>query len=257
MMKKLLLFLIVLYPSVYGSGQETGARGTTAGKITFEEKIKLEIKLEGDAAQFAETMPKEQVNVKMLLFNQDNTLYTEDDRKEPDEELTQQTGHMTMRMIVSGANDKTFTDLKNMVKIEQKEFMTRMFIVESEINDQEWKFTGNNRIVLGYNCQEAVKDDNGRKINAWFTTMIPVSSGPAGYNGLPGMILLVDIDNGKRMITARTIDTEFKDQALLVKPEEGKKVTQEEYKKIVDEKMKEMGSEGGEGGAQVIIRIKG
>jgi GLPGLI family protein len=256
-MKKLLLFLIVLFSSVSGFSQEAAGKAATSGKITFEEKIKLEIKLEGDAAQFAESLPKEQVNIKMLLFNQDNTLYTADDSKKPEEAMTQQTGHMTMRMIVSGGNDKTFTDLKKRKKIEQKEFMTRMFLIESEIDNQEWKFTGNNRIVLGYNCQEAVKDDNGKKINAWFTTMIPVSSGPAGFNGLPGLILLVDIDNGKRIITARTIDTDFKDQALLVKPEEGKKVTQEEYKKIVDEKMKEMGTEDGEGGAHVMIRIKG
>lgn len=256
-MKKLLLFLIILYTSVSGSGQETSVKGTTSGKITFEEKIKLEIKLEGDAAQFAESLPKEQVNVKMLIFSQDKSLYTEDDTRKPDEVMSQQTSHMTMRMIVSGGNDKTFADLKNMKKTEQKEFMTRMFLIESEIGGQEWKFTGNNRIVLGYNCQEAVKDDNGKKISAWFTTMIPVSSGPAGYCGLPGLILLVDIDNGKRIITARTIDTEFKDQALIVKPDEGKKVTQEEYKKIVDEKMKEMGNESGEGGAHVMIRIKG
>jgi GLPGLI family protein len=256
-MKKLLLFLIVLYTSVSGFSQETAGKSTTSGKITFEEKIKLEFKLEGDAAQFAETMPKEQVNNKMLVFNQDYSLYTEDESNATDEAMTQQTGHMTVRMIVSGGKDKTFTDLKSMKKIEQKEFMTRMFLVESDLVNQEWKFTGNNRIVLGYNCQEAIKDDNGKKINAWFTTMIPVSSGPAGFTGLPGLILLVDIDNGKRIITARTIDTEFKVEALLVKPDEGKKVSQEEYKKIVDEKMKEMGNESGEGGTHVMIRIKG
>ena len=256
-MKKLFLFLISLYTSLSGIGQEASGKNATSGKIIFEEKIKLEIKLEGDAAQFAESLPKEQVNSKVLLFNPDYTLYMEDDSKKPEDVITEQTGHMTMRMIVAGGKDKTFTDLKNAKKTEQKEFMTRMFLIESELLNQEWKFTGNNRIILGYNCQEAVKEDNGRKISAWFTTKIPVSSGPAGYNGLPGLILLVDVDNGKRVITARTIDTEYKDHAQLVKPEEGKKVTPEEYKKIVDEKMKEMGSEGGEGGAHVMIRIKG
>lgn len=256
-MKKIMLILIVFSTSISGFSQESAGKNTVSGKITYEEKIKLELKLEGDAAQFAESLPKEQVNVKMLLFDQDRTLYTEDDSKKPDEVLTQQTGHMTMRMIVSGGNDKTFTDIKNMKKTEQKEFMTRMFLIESDIMNPDWKFTGNNRIVLGYNCQEAIREDNGKKISAWFTTLIPVSSGPAGYYGLPGLILLVDIDNGKRIITARTIDTELKDQALIVKPDVGKKVTPEEYKKIVDEKMKEMGSEGGEGGAHVMIRIKG
>ena len=42
-----------------------------SGKITYEEKAKIEIKLEGDAAQFADQMPKEQVSSKVLFFNAD------------------------------------------------------------------------------------------------------------------------------------------------------------------------------------------
>lgn len=251
------MFLIALNISLAVFGQDATGKSITSGKIIFEEKVKLEFKLEGDAAQFAETMPKEQVNNKVLMFNPDFAMYSEDDTKKNEDVVPQSTGHMTVRMIVSGGNDKTFTDLKNKKKTEQKEFMTRLFLIESDLVNQDWKFTGNSRNVLGYNCLEASREDNNKKVTAWFSSMIPVSAGPAGYGGLPGMILMVDIDNGKRVITARTMDSEFNDLAKLVKPDEGKKVTPEEYKKIVDEKMKEMGSESGEGGAHVMIRIKG
>jgi GLPGLI family protein len=108
---------------------------------------------------------------------------------------------------------------------------------------------------MGFICQEAVHSDSLRSIRVWFTSSIPVSSGPAGYGGLPGMIIQVDINNGKRVITATRIDP-LTNPEVLVKPKEGKKVTTAEYKKIVDDKMKEMGDDHGEGTNHVIIRYR-
>jgi len=47
-------------------------------------------------------------------------------------------------------------------------------------------------------------------------------------------------------------------KGTIVKPKEGKKVTEEEFKQIREEKMKEMGIEHGEvrGGQQIMIRIQ-
>ena len=256
-MKTLFLFFSVLFISVTVTGQDLTGKSTTSGKIFFVERVKLEIKLEGDAAQFAESLPKEQVSEKVLYFNPDYSLYHADDSRKTDEVMAQQTGHMAIRMIISGGNDKTFYDLKNKKKIEQKEFMTRMFLIEGDLGATDWKLTGNSRTILGYNCQEATRTDNEKKITAWFAPAIPVPTGPAGYAGLPGIVLMVDIDNGKRTITATSVDPAFNSTDMLIKPKEGKRVTEAEYKKIVEEKMKEMGTEAGEGGAHVMIRIKG
>ena len=68
------------------------------------------------------------------------------------------------------------------------------------------------------------------------------------------MILQMDLNNGKRVITASSIDNPLTDTNILMKPKEGKKVTSAEFKKIVDDKMKEMGAEHGEGMNHVIIR---
>jgi GLPGLI family protein len=236
--------------------QDPGGKPVTSGRIIYEDKAKLEIKLEGDAAQMAESLPKEQVSEKVLLFNPDCSLYQVNDIKKNDNIMDQGGDHMTVRMIISGGNDKTFNDLKNRKKTEQKEFMTRLFLIESDLGGSEWKLTENFRTILGYNCQEAVRKDKDKNISAWFTSSIPVSTGPAGYEGLPGLILKVDIDNGKRTLTATSIDPSFDNPGLIAKPKEGKKVTSEEYKKIVDEKMKEMGAEGGGEGNHVYIRIK-
>jgi GLPGLI family protein len=255
-MKTIILLSATTFLSINAFCQEPAVSPVTSGKVTYQEKVKLDIKLEGDAAQFSESLPKEQTFDKVLYFNPDYSLYQTDDSKKSDEMMTQPQGQMTIRMVISGGNDKTFYDLKKGKKTEQKEFMTRMFLIEGDLGTSDWKLTGNSGTILGYNCQEATKEDKEKKISAWFTTSIPVSSGPAGYAGLPGLVLKVDIDNGKRTITATSIDQNFNSTELLKKPSDGKKVSADEYKKIVDEKMKEMGAEAGEGGAHVMIRIK-
>ena len=81
-----------------------------------------------------------------------------------------------------------------------------------------------------------------------------LSTGPSSYCGLPGVVLAVDINNGDQTITATSVNTDTVDVSKIVKPKDGKKVTQEEFDKIRDEKMKEMGVEPGSGN-NVIIRI--
>jgi GLPGLI family protein len=133
-----------------------------------------------------------------------------------------------------------------------------MFLIEGSMETSPWKLTGNEKAILGYTCQEAVMEKDSIKTVAWFTPAIPVAAGPANYNNLPGLVLEVNYNDGKRVITAVSVDEKV-DVANLVKPKEGKKVTKEEFQKIMDEKMKEMGIERGEGGhaegATMMIRI--
>lgn len=249
----LLLLCVILLP-LTGKSQDLSGKVITSGKIIYQEKVKLEIKLEGDAAQFGDKLPKEQVSGKVLYFNPDYSLYQAGASKNEDDALEQQSGVMKIRMVTGGQSDKTFCDFKNNRKTEQKDFMTRLFLVEDDLLPGDWKITGNYSTILGYNCQEALSQDTARAVRAWFTSAIPVSSGPAGYGGLPGMILQMDLNNGKRVITASSIDNPLTDTNILMKPKEGKKVTSAEFKKIVDDKMKEMGAEHGEGMNHVIIR---
>ena len=135
--------------------------------------------------------------------------------------------------------------------------MTRMFLISSEIPDIEWKITGQQKMILDFPCMEATQTDTaGVVTSAWFTPSIPVQSGPAKYFNLPGLVLEVDKDNGKTQFIAKSVNFDAPDKSILKKPKDGKKVTREEFDSIVEEKMKEIGAEGGSDGSQVIIRIK-
>jgi GLPGLI family protein len=252
------LFLVVFTTAV--SGQEHNPAGITSGKITFEEKVKLDIKIEGEGAQMAAMLPKERKTEKILTFTEEATLFEDGNNNAEDEMAPQHSegGAVRIRMIVSGDN-KTYTDLKNKKVIEQRDFMNRIFLVEKELPETSWKVTGNQKVILNYPCMEAVKlDTAGNKTVAWFAPSIKNSGGPAGLGNLPGMILEVDMNNGTRTLTATSIEPLVANGMKIGKPKDGKKVSEDEYKVIVAEKMKEMGIEQGEsgGGTQMRIVIK-
>ena len=222
------------------------------GTINYEQVVKLDIQLEGDAAQLAGQLPKERRSNKELLFTPDATVYKNASEAADDVNMDSEQGHVMVKMVEP--QNILFTDLKKGTKAEQREFMTRLFLIDDKTEPLKWKITGNQKTILNYPCQEAVTEVDSQTVVAWFTPLIPVASGPGRYGNLPGMILAVDINNGSRTLTATSISDKV-DASLLVKPKKGKKMTQPEFDEMVKEKMKEQGMEGGGGGTQMIIRI--
>lgn len=240
--------------SVISFGQEKPAENSKSGRIYYEEKVKLDIKLEGDAAQYTEMFPKEKKSEKILSFSDEATLF--EAGKDIAEDMTQvhQEG-VNIKMMISGDN-KVYTDLKNQKIIDQREFMNRMFLVEKEMPVSDWKLTGNQKVIMGYPCMEATKQDTaGVKTIVWFAPSFEIKGGPAGFSNLPGMVLAVDVKDGSHTFLATSVEPVEKGALRIKKPGDGKKVTEDEYKKIVSDKMKEMGMDEGNGGEGAHVRI--
>ena len=82
-------------------------------------------------------------------------------------------------------------------------------------------------------------------VTAWYTTEIPINQGPGEYWGLPGLIL--EVSAGQTTIVCSKIVMNPKEKAEIAAPDKGKEVTQEEFDKIVKEKMEEMRERWGRG----------
>ena len=67
--------------------------------------------------------------------------------------------------------------------------MGKEFLVKQPLNDFKWKIVMEQKMIKGYPCMKAQKEDSLYVVEAWFSSQIPVSSGPKGLYGLPGMIL--------------------------------------------------------------------
>jgi GLPGLI family protein len=236
--------------------QTDPAKTIHSGKVVYEDKAKLEIHLEGVAAELANSLPKERKSTKSLLFNENASLYSNEKQTEADADQMAHSGGSMVMVRMQEPDNILFTDFADKKQVEQREFMTRIFLIEKDLGVPDWKLTGNTKEILGYPCQEAVREPNdSTKIVAWFTPSVPVSTGPGEYLNLPGLVLEVDLDNGDHTITAQSVEPMEVSDKMMVKPKKGKKVTEEEFKQIVDEKMKEMGAQGNGSGGQIMIRI--
>lgn len=66
-----------------------------------------------------------------------------------------------------------------------------------EVNERPvWEMHPDTMTVLTYLCQKATCRFKGRDYEAWFTTEIPRSEGPWKLNGLPGLILKAQDNQG-------------------------------------------------------------
>ncbi len=224
-----------------------------SGTVLYEQTDQMDIRLEGDAAQFADALPKERKSEKVLHFTEESSLYENDPSDVPEESLDLHSGGGMMVRMVEPEN-KVFTDLKTGQQIEQREFMSRMFLIESVRPDWEWKITGQQKRILDYPCQEAISSRGGEKVVAWFTSAVAVEAGPEEFGNLPGLILEVSVEEGEHVIKATSVELKVLEKGVLKKPKKGKAVTSEEYQVIVAEKLKEMGmDEGSSGGDHTVV----
>jgi GLPGLI family protein len=223
------------------------------GTVLYEEKIKLRVNVEGDVPEGMD-LPKEHINQKILTFTGQSSIYVDVMGNQPAETETHSEGGV-IKVRMDRPEEKTFIDLKNRKILEQRELMGRKFLVSSDLTGSDWKLTGNQKMIAGYPCQEALRMEGERNITAWFTPKIQVGSGPSRFAGLPGLVLECTVNAGEVIITAKEVKLNAVDEKLITPPDEGRKVTREEFEKIREEKMKEMREQnGGEG--DVIIKIR-
>ncbi|HYV90309.1 MAG TPA: GLPGLI family protein [Chitinophagales bacterium] len=227
------------------------ANAQTSGTVKYEERAKLHFNIQGDAPPPV-NLPTERTTQTVLYFTPDASLYEAAKGQNAPDVVNEESDGNNVHIRMDVPDNKTFCDLRNSKRIDQRDFMQRKFLITNDLKISDWKLTGKQKMILNYPCQEATRQDKDRKITVWFTSAIPVSSGPSAYCGLPGLVLEVIINDGDQTITATSVTFENVDASVLVKPKEGKKVSQEEYDKIVADKMKEMGVENGN---NVIIRV--
>ena len=136
--------------------------------------------------------------------------------------------------------------------------MGKRFLVKDKLPEYEWELSSETKNIGNYTCYKAtfteevenisMTFDNGERkeekkketiiTTAWYTVQVPVSNGPGGYQGLPGLIL--EINDGKKTIVCTEISLNSSNKIDVVEPEKGKVVSQEKYDEIQKEKTKEM-----------------
>lgn len=215
------------------------------GTITYEDKRNIHKTLPPEMEAMKDRIPEFRTSENVLHFNKDEAVYKSVPKeKKKNEEFR---GERRGRRGWGSRNENNiyYTNIANKESIDSREFFGKKFLIEGPRESIKWKMTGDQKMVGDFLCQKATFADSTKNIIVWFTPMIPVSTGPSEFFGLPGLILHVDINEGERLITAQGIDLKTLEDDLIVRPEEGKSITSEEFAELRDKKMEEMKQERG------------
>lgn len=164
----------------------------------------------------------------ILKFNPLESIYHVEMSMPPDDvnklEYKFSSAHFSMGII--------YQNLKADEVLNKKESLGKNFLVKSPLN-VHWEITSEKKYIGKYKCYKATSSCAGcnknQIITVWFTPDIPVPFGPAGYGGLPGLILEVS----KHIYTLTADKIKFLNNAPKIsKPTEGEFITADELNKL-------------------------
>lgn len=242
---------------------------TTEGTVTYERTSQMQIRINDMPEGMESQLPRTRTDKFELVFGKNQSLWKSAEPENDNEEI--RGDGMQIRMIVAGNDDVLYNNFETGKRVEKREMFDRTFIIDDSIRSMKWKMTGESKTILNYPCMKATATnistrmmmtmENGTMekketqdtahIVAWFTSNIPVSAGPAEYQGqLPGLILEMDVNNGRQTFRAISI-SEKADLASIKEPAGKKHLTPAEFKKERDKMMEEM-QQNNRGGNRVI-----
>lgn len=243
-MRNLLVILGILVS--LAAAQVVFAQGSD-GVITYEVKVNLHRRIPpGQEAQKA-MIPEFRTTKQQLFFNANESLY------KPlieDEEEDMVSGHGGgVRIQMRQPNDEVYINPANTSLISKREFMGKDYLIEDTLKISPWKLGTETKEIQGYLCKMAWyvderQPDRKLEITAWYTDQLRPMLGPEQFGTLPGAVLAVDVNSGERVLVARKIEIRELKKSEMKIPASGQKVTQAEFRKIVDETMKQMGGNG-------------
>lgn len=246
------------------------------GTIVYDRKINLHRGVQD--AQMKAMLPEFRSSKHILLFSDSVSVFKRLPEDETPDPFAQggSGGQFTIRM--GGAADagelyKNFSQSKSVLSTE---LGGKNFLVLDTIRQQPWKLTGETKQLLGLTCLKATRKipmatggprqliiNRGTpapqpetapppptevEVVAWYAENLVSPVGPESHGQLPGVILQLDVDNGRVVYTASEIKKTF-DAKELKEPKKGKLISNAEFTKLQAELFNNVGPGG--------IRIRG
>lgn len=227
------------------------------GEVQYTTKFNLHASLPDNenSEMIKKMIPEFETSKNVLLFTETQSLYKSIESETEDEGIEDEEGDVHIKIEMDNPETSVYTNIKKGIVIEQKDLMGKLFLITDTLEQSDWKITGEEKNVSGFMCQRAELITEEDTIVVWYAPQLAISTGPAGFGGLPGLIVSVSMDNGNFTIIASKIIKREIGKKEIKAPTKGKAITNEEFRKLEEEKMKQMQEQyGGDGeGVNVII----
>ena len=241
------------------------------GKVIYERTMQMQIQI-NDNDQLSQMMPKSRTDKFELSFGNNQSLLKHVDEEQQNDEFGG--GGMQIKMMAPGMDDIIYCNYDKTAKVEQREMFGKKFLVSDSIRKLNWKVGDDTKTIAGYNCHKATAQRVGKRMTmnmdngvmekkeisdtsnlvAWFTMDIPVSAGPEVPGQLPGLILALDINDGRMTYVATSVSLKV-DLAAIKEPTKGKKVSPAEFTAERNKMMDEMQKNNQGGNGRTVIRM--
>ena len=254
----LILLLIGITRTI--SAQDFQGVATYKSHQNFDIKIDSTKMTDAMYKQMIQRMKKQFQKTYLLTFDKNSSIY----QQEAELDKPQIGGGLKMSFGNSGS-DVFYKNIKDQNYIDKKEKLGKKFLIKDSIVKIKWQLESESKYIGEYLCFRAtykkqipkdkfsfrntnVEEDGEsneevlkleeRIVTVWYTPQVPVSNGPAKYQGLPGLIL--EIHDGDLIVICSKIVMNPEDKIEITQPDKGKEVSQSEYDFIMEKKMEEM-----------------
>lgn len=237
-MKRIVLIICLVAGVLSLSAQP---RFITKGKIEFERKTNVhrlyysEAEMSSWDETFKKLIPQFSVNYFDLIFTEEKTLY-KPGRDNPDDKKI---GFFT----APAAENVIFKDLQSNTGVSQKQVYDLQFLIQDSLRHVTWKMQPEIRTIAGFECRKAIaRICDSVVVVAFYTDEIVPASGPESFHGLPGMILGLAVPRLYTTWFATKVELlPAADETKIVAPAKGKKVSDTEALKKVNDGIKDWG----------------
>jgi GLPGLI family protein len=258
------------------------------GKAIYRTSTKSTLKFGKDQDGVTDKMQEElkkqlqKMNQKtfILEFDRKTSTYKEEVSLESPKSKIGGAGVFVRSLGGSGNTSIYYKDIREKRFVNQTEIQGKRFLVKDKLPEINWELSSETKNIGTYTCYKAtyskevdkveisikdgetVKDKSKETIvtTAWYTPQVPVSNGPAKYQGLPGLIL--EVNDGKKTIVCAEIILNPSKKITVTEPKKGKVVSQKKFTKIEKQKSNELmekfkGRNGVDLGNGINIKIGG
>jgi GLPGLI family protein len=252
-MKRLLVLVGIL---VSLAAAQTVFAQNTDGAIVYEVKVNLHRRLPPGMEERKAMIPEFRTTKQQLFFNANESIYKPIIEDEEEDMTHGGGGHGGVTIRMQQANDEIYVEPATSRILMKREFQGKYYLIDDTLKVSPWKLGTETKEIQGYQCKMAYytdesQPDRKREITAWYTDQLRPMLGPERFGSLPGTVLAIDINNGEQVIVARKIEFRALKKNELKVPSSGEKISNADFRKMVEERMKQM---GGPGGGRMIIR---